>query len=72
MEHEKIRNIEVKLDMIQQSNWSIEEKIITQAGNLEKSSADINEMKSNLCLINDKIDRLDLELKALRYNGMAD
>ncbi|NQV18657.1 MAG: hypothetical protein HQ534_08965 [Armatimonadetes bacterium] len=58
--------------MIQQSNWSIEEKIITQAGNLEKSSADINEMKSNLCLINDKIDRLDLELKALRYNGMAD
>lgn len=72
MEHDKLRNIEFKIDMIQQSNWSIEEKIITQAGNLEKSSVDINEMKSTLCLINDKIDRLDLELKALRYNGEAD
>ncbi len=72
MEHDKLKNIEIKLDMIQQSNWSIEEKIIVQAGNLEKSSVDINEMKSTLCLINDKIDRLDLELKALRYYGKAD
>ena len=72
MEHDKLKNIEVKLDMIQQSNWSIEEQVISQVGNLEKSSVEINRMKSTLCLINDKIDRLDLELKALRYNGKTD
>jgi len=72
MEDFKLKNIEVKLDMIQQSNWSIEEQVIAQVGNLEKSSVEINRMKSTLCLINDKIDRLDLELKALRYNGKTD
>ena len=68
MEQDKLKNIEVKLDMIQQSNWSIEEKIIVQAGNLEKPCVDINEMKSTLCLINEKIDRLDIEMKALSYD----
>jgi len=72
MEDFKLKNIEVKLDMIQQSNWSIEEQVIAQVGNLEKSSVEINRMKSTLCLINDKIDRLDLELKALSYNEKTD
>ena len=57
-----------RLDLVQQSVWSTEERVIRAHASVAKQQVDIDEIKASLELINQKLDKLDKELRALR-NG---
>lgn len=66
MVENSFENFTSRLDLIQQSNWNIEEGVIKNQGNIEKQNATLSEIKSILELINGKLDKIDLEIRALR------
>ena len=57
-----------RLDLVQQSVWSTEERVIRANACVAKQQVDVDEIKSSLELINQKLDKLDKEVRALR-NG---
>ena len=60
-----------RLDCIQNSVWSTEEIIIKNFGSVSIQQNDIEAIKSTLDLINEKINKLDNEIRGLRNNGHA-
>ena len=69
MKKRSTEKLELKLDMIQQSVWKNEDYLIKTIGVTEMNRSEIQEIKSSLSLINDKIDIIDNELRGLRENG---
>jgi len=61
---------ELKLDMIQQSVWKIEEYTIKTLGLTEMNRSEIKEIKFCLSLLNEKLDKIETELRGLRNNGL--
>ena len=57
-----------RLDLVQQSVWSTEERVIRAHASVAKQQVNVDEIKASLELINQKLDKLDKELRALR-NG---
>ena len=57
-----------RLDLVQQSVWSTEERVIRAHASVAKQQVDADEIKASLELVNQKLDKLDKELRALR-NG---
>ena len=57
-----------RLDLVQQSVWSTEERVIRAHASVAKQQVDIDEIKASLELIHQKLDKFDKELRALR-NG---
>ena len=57
-----------RLDLIQQSIWNTEDRVIRANASVAKQQVDIDEGRSSLELINQKLDKLDKEVRGLR-NG---
>jgi len=66
-----IKDLASRLDLIQNSVWSIEEMIIKTFGSIARQQKDIEEIKSTLDLINEKLNKLDKEIRGLRNNNHA-
>jgi uncharacterized coiled-coil DUF342 family protein len=60
-----------KLDLVQQSIWSMEEKLIESAATRSKLNANFDQLKSSLELVSEKIDNLDAEMRSLRNNAKS-
>lgn len=61
-----IEELMSKLDYVLHSVWSIEEMILKYSGNVAKLSKDIEEIKSFLDLLNEKLSNIKDEIKGLR------
>ncbi len=61
--------LELKLDMIQQGVWKTEDYLIKTLGITEMNRSELHEIKFCLGLLNEKIDKIDAELRGLRSNG---
>jgi len=64
-----IKDLMSKLDYVQHSIWSTEEIILKYSGSVAKQQKDIEEIKSTLDLINEKLNKLDKEISGLRNNS---
>ena len=64
-----LEDLAARLDLIQQAVWSSEDRVIKNLAITAKQSADVDEIKSSLELVHQKIDKLDMEIRALRNNG---
>jgi len=64
-----ISELAVKLDRVQQGIWIIEEGVVKNLGSIAKQKADIDEIKSLLDIVNEKLDKLDIEISVLRSNN---
>ena len=69
MEKISKEKIGLKLDMIQQSVWKTEDYTIKTLGLAEMNRSELQEIKFCLGLLNEKIDKIDSELRGLRENG---
>ena len=66
-----IKDLASRLDLIQHSVWSIEEMIIKTFGSIARQQKDIEEIKSTLDLINEKLNKLNKEIRGLSNNSEA-
>ena len=62
-------DLATRLDLLQQAIWSTEDRIIRNFANTAKQRVDVDEIKSSLELVHQKIEKLDAELRGLRNNG---
>lgn len=65
------KDLASRLDLIQNSVWSIEEMIIKTFGSIARQLKDIEGIESALDLINEKLKKLDKEFRGLRNNNHA-
>lgn len=65
------KDLASRLDLIQNSVWSIEEIIMKNFGSIAKQLKDIEGIESALDLINEKLKKLDKEFRGLRNNNHA-
>ena len=63
------KDLASRLDLIQNSVWSIEEIIMKNFGSIAKQLKDIEGIESALDLINEKLNKLDKEFRGLRNNN---
>ncbi len=66
--HEDITS---KLDIVLQSIWSTEDRVIKNLASVARQRADVDEIKSSLEIVHQKIDKLDAEIRGMRNNGEA-
>ena len=64
-----LEDLAARLDLVQQAIWSTEDRIIRNFANTAKQQADVDEIKSSLERMHQKIEKLDDEIRGLRYNG---
>lgn len=64
-----LQDIVTRTDLLQNGIWNIEENINKGYMQVFKLSAELKEIKSIVILSNSKLDKLILELEALRRNG---
>lgn len=64
-----LEDLAARLDLLQQAIWSTEDRIIKNLASTAKQRADVDEIKSSLELMHQKIDKLDAEIRGLRNNG---
>ncbi len=64
-----LEDLAARLDLVQQAIWSTEDRIIRNFANTAKQRADIEEIKSSLELVHQRIEKLDAEIRGLRNNG---
>ncbi len=65
------KDLASRLDLIQNSVWSIEEMIMKTFGSIARQLKDIEGIESALDLINEKLKKLDKEFRGLRNNNHA-
>ena len=58
--------LELKLDMIQQSVWKAEDYTIKNLGITEMNRSELHEIKFCLGLLNEKLDKIDSELRGFK------
>ena len=61
-----------RIDLVQQSVWITEDRVIRATTGVAKQQVDIDEIKCSLELINQKLDKIDKEVRALRSDGDND
>ncbi|MBW8034394.1 MAG: hypothetical protein FVQ79_01655 [Planctomycetes bacterium] len=66
-----LEDLASRLDLIQQAIWSTEDRVIKNLAITAKQSADVDEIKSSLEIVHQKIDKLDAEIRGMRNNGEA-
>jgi len=66
MKNEINKSIESRLELVQQTVWKIEEYTIKTLGLTEMHRSELNEIKFCLSLLNEKLDKIDAELRGLR------
>ncbi len=66
-----IEDLAARLDLIQQAIWSTEDRVIKNLASVARQRADVDEIKSSLEIMHQKIDKLDAEIRGLRNNGEA-
>lgn len=64
-----LQDIVTRTDLLQNGIWNIEENINKSYMQVFKLNAELKEIKSIVSLSNSKLDKLILELEALRRNG---
>ena len=64
-----LQDIVTRTDLLQNGIWNIEENINKSYMQIFKLNAELKEIKSIVSLCNSKLDKLILELEALRRNG---
>ena len=64
-----LQDIVTRTDLLQNGIWNIEENINKGYMQVFKLNAELKEIKSIVNLCNSKLDKLILELAALRRNG---
>lgn len=64
-----LQDIVTRTDLLQNGIWNIEENINKNYMQIFKLNAELKEIKSIVILSNSKLDKLILELEALRRNG---
>lgn len=57
-----------RLDLIQQSVWNTEEYAIKNLGKTEQNHSQINELKFCLEVLNEKLNKIEIEIRGLRNN----
>jgi len=65
-------DLAARLDLIQQSLWSIEEKVVVENATIGKQQVEMNATKSSMDLVHEKLDKIEAEMRALRNNGIRD
>ncbi len=65
-----LQDIVTRTDLLQNGIWNIEENNNKRYMQIFKLNAELKEIKSIVNLCNSKIDKLILELEALRRNGV--
>ncbi len=65
-----LQDIVTRTDLLQNGLWNIEENSNKRYMQIFKLNAELKEIKSIVNLCNSKIDKLILELEALRRNGV--
>jgi len=66
-----LEDLAARLDLIQQAIWSTEDRVIKNLASVARQRADVDEIKSSLEIMHQKIDKLDAEIRGLRNNGEA-
>ena len=66
-----LEDLAARLDLIQQAVWSTEDRVIKNLASVARQRADVDEIKSSLELVHQKIDKLDAEIRGMRNNGEA-
>ena len=64
-----LQDIVTRTDLLQNGIWNIEENINKSYMQIFRLNAELKEIKSIVNLCNSKLDKLILELEALRRNG---
>lgn len=64
-----LQDIVTRTDLLQNGIWNIEENNSKNYMQIFKLNAELKEIKSIVILSNSKLDKLILELEALRRNG---
>lgn len=64
-----LQDIVTRTDLLQNGIWNIEENLNKSYMQIFKLNAELKEIKSIVSLSNSKLDKLILELEALRRNG---
>jgi len=66
-----LEDLAARLDLIQQAIWSTEDRVIKNLASVARQRADVDEIKSSLEIVHQKIDKLDAEIRGMRNNGEA-
>ncbi len=69
MKNVSLQDLLTRTDLIQTGIWNIEENNSKNYMQIFKLNAELKEVKSIVSLCNSKLDKLILELAALRRNG---
>ena len=56
-----------RLDLLQHNIWKIEERAMRTIAMLSKNQADMEELKSLFSVESEKLDRINEEIRALRF-----
>lgn len=64
-----LQDIVTRTDLLQNGIWNIEENLSKGDVRIFRLNAELKEIKSIVSLSNSKLDKLILELEALRRNG---
>lgn len=64
-----LQDIVTRTDLLQNGIWNIEENLNKRYMQIFRLNAELKEIKSIVNLCNSKLDKLILELSALRRNG---
>ncbi len=64
-----LQDIVTRTDLLQNGIWNIEENLNKRYMQIFKLNAELKEIKSIISLSNSKLDKLILELAAIRRNG---
>ncbi len=66
-----LEDLASRLDLIQQAIWSTEDRVIKNLAIIARQRAEVDEIKSSLEIVHQKIDKLDAEIRGMRNNGEA-
>lgn len=66
-----LEDLAARLDLIQQAIWSTEDRVIKNLASVARQRAEVDEIKSSLEIVHQKIDKLDAEIRGMRNNGEA-
>lgn len=69
MKEKSNKDLALRIELVQESIWKVEDYVIKNLGIVEKTKAEISELTHSLDLINEKLDQIEKELRGLRTNG---
>lgn len=70
MSEKSVYDLLSRLDLIQQNLWSTEDKTIKNTAELSKLRIETEEIRAIVNIVNEKLDKIDQELRSLRDNQL--